>query len=278
MAAHTLIRNHRRTKKEIIADVFDRAALGYGDLSYLPLFGRRLVECAQIQPESRVLDVATGRGAILFPAAERVGPGGQVIGIDLSNEMVRQTSAEIARRGLKDVRVQVMDAEDLQFPQSTFDFVLCGFGLFFFPHLRAALAEFRRVLKPGGCLVVSTWGDDDSRWNWYDDLLTKYRATVSLRTERLDRPDSLCRALGEADFSDIQIATQELDWVLPDADAWWAAQWSVSARAGLETLTLPALERLKNEVFEKIEMLRQPDGFHDRLQAHFACASKPLIL
>jgi ubiquinone/menaquinone biosynthesis C-methylase UbiE len=278
MAAHTLIRIDSRTKKEMIADVFDRAALGYGELSYLPRFGRRLVEFARIQPGSRVLDVATGRGAILFPAAERVGPGGQVIGIDLSDEMVRQTSAEIARRGLKNVQVQVMDAEDLQFPASTFDVVLCGFGLFFFPHLQAALAEFRRMLKSDGCLAVSTWSDHDPRWNWHEDLLTKYQATVNLRTEMLDRPDSLRSALGEADFSGVQIATQEVDWVLPDADAWWTAQWSVSARAGLERLTPPALERLKTEVFEKIEMLQQPDGFHYRLQAHFARAIKPLIL
>jgi SAM-dependent methyltransferase len=171
-----------------------------------------------------------------------------------------------------------MDAEDLQFPQSTFDVVLCGFGLFFFPHLQAALAEFSRVLKPDGCLVVSTWSGPDPRWNWHDDLLNKYQATVNLRTEMLDRPDSLRRALGEAGFSDVQIATQEVDWVLPDADAWWTAQWSISARAGLETLAPSALERLKSEVFGKIEMLRQPDGFHYRLQAHFARATKSLIL
>jgi len=59
-------------------------------------FGARLVEAAGVEPGDRVLDVATGRGAVLFPAAERVGPTGEVTGIDLSPEMVRLTGADLA--------------------------------------------------------------------------------------------------------------------------------------------------------------------------------------
>ena len=73
-------------------------------------FGRRLVNVADIQPGQRVLDVASGRGAILFPIAERVGSTGEVIGIDLADEMARATNAEAARRGVP-VRVEIMDAE-----------------------------------------------------------------------------------------------------------------------------------------------------------------------
>jgi len=87
------------------------------------------LRCAQ------VLDVGAGRGANLFPAAETVGPHGQVIGIDLAPGMVRETTAEIKRRNLPHVSMLQMDAEHLTFPDASFDVVLCGFAIFLFPHL-----------------------------------------------------------------------------------------------------------------------------------------------
>src|ERR1700687_5705360 len=71
-------------KKEIIAQVFARAASGYQRITHFHPLGRELVELAQIPAGARVLDVATGRGAILFPAAECVGQQGEVIGVDIS--------------------------------------------------------------------------------------------------------------------------------------------------------------------------------------------------
>ena len=108
---------------------FDTAALDYdtgpGCFAY---FGKRLVESAEILPDHRVLDVATGRGAAFFPAAELLSNAGEIVGIDLSDEMVRATNAEATRRGVPG-RAQVMDAEHLVFKDATFDRVLCGFGI-----------------------------------------------------------------------------------------------------------------------------------------------------
>ena len=62
-------------------------------------FGRRLIDAAGVAPGHAVLDIATGRGAVLFPAAERVGSTGHVIGIDLTDGMIDATNTEAARRG-----------------------------------------------------------------------------------------------------------------------------------------------------------------------------------
>ena len=136
---------------------FDTAAPEYdagpGCFAY---FGKRLVDSAELLPDHRVLDVASGRGAAFFPAAEFLSHAGKIVGIDLSDEMVRATNAEASRRGIHG-RAQVMDAEHLEFADATFDRVLCGFGIMFFPEQLGALGEFRRVLKPGGLLAVSTW-------------------------------------------------------------------------------------------------------------------------
>jgi len=103
-----------------------------------------------------VLDVAYGRGGVLFPAAQRVGAAGEVVGIDLSEEMVRAVNVEARQRG-QSLSARVMDGERLEFADARFLPVLCDFGLMFFPHLDQALHEFRRVLEPGGRIGVSTW-------------------------------------------------------------------------------------------------------------------------
>src|SRR5688572_2064554 len=95
-----------QNKKDLLQGVFTRSASSYERIRYFPIFGQWLVDTAQIPTGSRVLDVACGRGAVLFPAAERVGPGGQVIGIDLAEGMARETDMEIQRRGLKQAQAR----------------------------------------------------------------------------------------------------------------------------------------------------------------------------
>ena len=122
-----------QNKKDTLRGVFTRSASSYERIRYFPVFGEWLVEVAQIPEGAKILDVACGRGAVLFPAAERVGASGHVIGIDLADGMARETGLEIERRELNQAESRQMDAEHLTFPDSSFDFVLCGFSLQFFP-------------------------------------------------------------------------------------------------------------------------------------------------
>ena len=261
-------------KKDILQGVFTRSASSYERIRYFPIFGAWLVETAQIPKGAKVLDVACGRGAVLFPAAERVGSSGYVTGIDLAEGMARETEAEIQRRGLTQAKARQMDAEHLTFPDSSFDFVLCGFALQFFPYLEQALSEFRRVLKPGGKLAVTTWSGDDERWEWFEDLRNAYGAVIKLGSQSLDKPEEIHKWFSQAGFVDIQIRPKEVDMVYHDEEEWWSNVWSLSGRAGLEKLSPEALERFKTEAFEKIQEQKQDDGFHYRLEAFCTTAKK----
>ena len=273
---------HPQDKKDILQGVFTRSAASYEHIRYFPIFGEWLVETAKIPKGASVLDVACGRGAVLFPAAERVGPRGQVIGIDLADGMARETQLEIQRRGLNQAEARQMDAENLNFPDSSFDFVLCGFSLQFFPHLDRALSEFRRVLrspdpvsgKPNGHIAVTTWGADDERWDWFDDLRKAHGATISLGSQSLDKPKEIQNWFSRAGFVDIQISTKEIDMVYRDEEEWWNVVWSISGRAGLEKLSPKDLERLKTEALEKVQAQKEADGFHHRLEAFCTVAGK----
>ncbi|RPJ26204.1 MAG: methyltransferase domain-containing protein [Chloroflexi bacterium] len=263
-----------QSKKDMLQGVFTRSASSYERIRYFPIFGQWLVETAQIPEGGRVLDVACGRGAVLFPAAGRVGTRGQVIGIDLAEGMARETGMEIQRRGLKQAEARQMDAEHLSFPDSTFDVVLCGFSLQFFPHLEQALSEFRRVLKPGGQIAVTTWSEDDARWDWFEDLRKAHGAVLKLGSQSLDTPEEIHKWLSQAGFVDIRISFKELDMVYLDEEEWWNVEWSISGRAGLEKLSPKALEQFRKEAFEKARAQKQADGFHYRLEALCTIAKK----
>jgi O-methyltransferase / aklanonic acid methyltransferase len=261
-------------KKDTLRGVFTRSASSYERIRYFPIFGEWLVEMAQIPEGAKILDVACGRGAVLFPAAEHVGSSGHVIGIDLADGMARETQREIERRELHQAEARQMDAEHLTFPDASFDFVICGFSLQFFPHLAQALSEFRRVLKPGGQIAVTTWGRDDERWDWYDDLRKAHGAVLKLGSQSLDKPEEIQRWFSQAGFVDIQINTKELDMIFVDEEEWWNMEWSISGRSGLEKLSPETLERFKTEAFEKVQAQKQADGFHYRLEAFYTTAKK----
>ena len=261
-----------QNKKDTLQGVFTRSASTYEHIRYFPIFGQWLVDTAQIREGSTVLDVACGRGAVLFPAAERVGVNGKVIGIDLAEGMARETESEIQRRGLVQAEARQMDAENLDFPDSFFDVLLCGFSLQFFPHLERAFSEFRRVLNPSGRVAVTTWGEDDSRWDWFDDLRTEHGAVVKLGSQSLDTPEEIQAWFSRAGFEKLQITTKEIDMVYQDEEEWWNVHWSISGRAGLEKLTPDALKNFKAESFARMQSQREGDGFHHKLSAFCSTA------
>ncbi len=271
-------------RKQRAVDVFSRAAATYDQAGprYFSHFGRRLVEAARIPAGSRVLDVATGRGAVLFPAAEAVGPQGLVIGIDLSEEMVQATEQELARRGLTaSAEVCRMDAESLDFPDESFDYVLCGFAIFFFPRLYEALAEFRRVLKGNGHVCVSTWGNlFDPRSKWIDELLAKYLPPEpsAARPPEFETAAGLTSILNTAGFVDVQVREELAEFVYASEEEYWSTWWSHGMRGPLErierTKGAQGLESFRSEVFQKLAQLKQADGIHEPFQVLLGLGTK----
>lgn len=250
----------------LIAPTFDRIGP-----RLFSLHGQRLVELARVASGERVLDVAAGRGAVLFPAAEHAGAAGRVVGIDLTPEMVERTAAEIEERGLRNADISQMDAEDLEFPDASFDCVLCGFGLFFFPHLRRALSEFHRVLRPGGRFGATTDAAPDERWTWWQELRRAYRVENRVVAQQLEDPAELVTALGDVGFLDVRVIEDGFELVYADEDEWWTSQ-----HIDLEGTMDPAvLVPLKAAAFEKVRELKGPAGLRRWSRARYNFAKKP---
>lgn len=118
-----------------------------------------MLEMARIGPGSRALDVAGGSGEPALTAAARIGPTGYVLSTDISSNLVRLALENASAQGLDAERFEarVMDGEHLDLPDASFDAVLSRLGLIYFPDRQQALLEIRRVLKPGGRVVLASF-------------------------------------------------------------------------------------------------------------------------
>jgi arsenite methyltransferase len=114
----------------------------------------RLGQLMQLARDSKVLDVAAGRGKSAFHLAESFGC--EVVGVDLSEDNVRMATEESLMRGVANrVSFRIADAEGLPFDVHSFDAILCECAFCTFPNKQTAAGEFSRVLKPGGRLGLS---------------------------------------------------------------------------------------------------------------------------
>ena len=261
---------------EDVAAVFGRAAPVYDSvIPFFARFGGRLVELADLRPGEAVLDLGSGRGATLVPAAQRVGPSGRVVGVDLSGEMVALLSAEVERRGLGNARVRRMDAEALEVEAGSFDVALSSFVLHILPQPEAAAAGLRGALRPGGRVAASAPTGGGPQWDFLMRLFREFMPRAVHPIPMPVRTDfDLAALLVSSGLDVVHSVEEELAFVFADEQAWWEWAWSAGMRAFFEALSPSDLEELREEAFTNVARLRTPDGIELHQRARFVVARK----
>ena len=112
-----------------------------------------VVERADLKPGVKLLDAATGTGALAILAAKR---GADVVGMDLAPVLIDTANERAAEEGV-DVDFEVGDAEEMRYDDASFDVVTSTLGVMFAPDHEAVASELARVIKPGGRLVLACW-------------------------------------------------------------------------------------------------------------------------
>jgi len=196
------------------------------------------VELSDIKPGFRILDVGTGDGACLIPAANKTGERGRAIGIDYNDRAVRRANEKLEKCGIPNAAAYKMDARQMSYPDSDFDYALCGFVGFgsiydyekkeYRPNKsNEIMEEIHRVLKLGGGAGFSNWRNQEC-------LETLRELTVKYLEERGRSPlriigtgyskedkEGIKRLMTDAGFTDICIHIEDIDVIYNNDDEWF---------------------------------------------------------
>jgi ubiquinone/menaquinone biosynthesis C-methylase UbiE len=171
------------------------------------LFVPSVLAAARVEPGDRVLDVSTGTGEAALQALPIAGESGVVVGADISPAMLRAARDRLGKRRFLPVAT---DGQALPFADASFDSVVCHLGLQFFPKPEHGVAEFRRVLRPGGraAVCVISLAERAPMWSVLADAIAKRRPdlrSVLYLSFALNDPTRLKALFADAGFNDVHV-------------------------------------------------------------------------
>ena len=252
--------------------------------TYERIHGRRtgevagdLVKAAGIVAGQRVLDVGTGTGVVAEAARSA---GATVAGVDASMQMLA-----VGREARPSLAVAAAEAIDLPFRDGTFDAVTAGFVLSHFPRVETALFDLIRVLKPGGKLAVTSWGEteDEFQKTWRElaesvagrEMLDDAMRRAMPSEEKFRDRRRLEGALRDAGLRPVQVELREYRFVMSLDDYVDGRTTAVSGRFLRDMLGDGGwnsfLERARGVFHERF-----PDPITDFREVNVAVATKPL--
>ena len=231
------------------------------------------VEYARPLPDMRVLDLASGTGEPGISLAQCVGrPGsstmGSVTAVDQSSELLEIAAERARHKKLSNFTTQQADAHHLPFADHSFDLATCRFGVMFFNDARRALAELRRVLKPGARACFAAWGCmEQPYWQTMMKIVHRHVGGTMLPPGgadpfRFSAAGSLSDALSAAGFHEVEESTQNLPWTWPgDAEEVFDYACAVAApfRPMLERVPAEQWPAIRAEAKAAIERYRVGD-------------------
>ena len=234
------------------AAAYNAAADRYDDpaLSFWDRYGRRTIERLRLPRGKRVLDVCCGSGASAIPAAEVVGPEGYVIGIDLAENLLALARTKARTRDLHNIEFRAGNILDLDFPDASFDAVVCVFGIFFVPDMPAAVRALWGLVRPGGKLAITTWGPrfcepaTTAFWNSIRDVRPDLYKDFN-PWDQITDPQALRNLLHAGGVERPEVAAEGGAHAVESPEAWWAIVLGSGYRGTFEQLDAEARERVR---------------------------------
>ena len=220
----------------------------------------KLIEVAKLHEGDNVLDIATGTGIVAREALNRLGKSGKVVGIDISAGPLAIARKEMS--SADNIDFFEMDAEDLKFPDQSFDVAVSQFALFFFPDTQKALREIKRVLVKNGRIAISVHGSEENV-PYFTSIsssilhhIPDIRPVGSPNPCRYGRPSSLRVELEKCDLKNIDVKSYSYTYNAGIFDDYWREFMRSTAnriRNRLESLDPAVLEKIRSESKERAQ-------------------------
>jgi SAM-dependent methyltransferase len=233
---------------------------------------RWMLDAASPQPGERVLELAAGLGETGLLAAEIVAPHGGVVISDQAEAMLDAARARAGELELSNVEFQVLNAEWIDLPVASVDVVLCRWGYMLMADPAAALAESRRVLRPGGRVALAVW-DTLERNPWAllpaQELIARGLASPPDPDAEplpgpfaLSAPGRVSGLLQEAGFVEANVQALELTRRHTRFQELWETTLDLSRGFHDAVLSRPAAEiaRIEASLAERFAPYTAPDG------------------
>ncbi len=252
--------------------IFGAMALDYdyAQQNYWNFATEYALELADIAPGMAVVDAGCGTGTTTLRAAERVRPGGRVVAVDFTPEMLALASEKASRRVLINIDWRLEDLTDIALPTATFDVVLCLLTLFAIADMAALTATLWALLRPGGRLVVATPGQPylaPLHDAFYDAAQAQAPDLAPPRPwQRLDTPERLAAVFDAAGVPAV-LSERTADTPLRQPADWWR----IVRATGLSRTT----HLLGHEAAARVEQANQSaiaEGGIDMLTSRFLFA------
>jgi ubiquinone/menaquinone biosynthesis C-methylase UbiE len=263
--------------KEIIRKEWTRAAPLWQKWNHKFVIQTRaatelVVRGAGLAPGMKVLDLASGTGEPALSVARAVGPQGRVVATDLVPQMLEAARQNAAAQGLDNLEFRTADAESLPFSDGEFDRVTCRFGIMFFPDIPKAMAEVRRVLKPGGRVCFAVFGSLEENPLFLVSL-GPFLKRVKMPPPPPDAPyifrfadeTKLANALSSAGFRDVSTNKQRVTFRWPGpAEECWEATRELAApfKKLIEAIPPDQTEEVIREVLDGVRRFQVGDNIN----------------
>jgi SAM-dependent methyltransferase len=229
----------------------------------------RMLQLSAPGPGERVLELACGPGGAGIAAARLTGPTGEVVLSDVVPEMTEIAAARAAALGLGNVRTLTLDLDDLAQPDQAYDVVLCREGLMFARDPANAVAEIRRVLRPGGRVALAVWGPR-ARNPWLGVVFDAVSAQLGTPVPppgipgpfALDDQDRLGRLLTGAGLADVTVSELPTPLRDPSFDTWLTRTTALAGPLArrLAALPDPARQQLRARLEQAVRPYRTAAG------------------
>jgi ubiquinone/menaquinone biosynthesis C-methylase UbiE len=235
-------------------------------MSSTGVVSERLVERLDPQPGNTVLDIAAGTGDTGFMAAERIGEDGRLVSTDFAPAMVAAARRNSEAQGLDNVEHRVLDAENMDLDDDSFDRVVARWGYMLMADPAAALAETRRVLRDDGRLSFAVWaGPEQNLWASIPAMVLVERGLIPPPEPgapgifAMGDPDRIRELVTGAGFGEPDIEQVEVEWRYDEVDAHWKFTLKLAGPLAdvISKLDDDERESIRTEVRSKIEPLMQ---------------------
>ncbi len=265
--------------KQRVKATFDLVASGYDNPSqrYFPFCADRMIHKLNLKPGEKVLDIATGTGMAAIAAAQRIRPEGRVHGIDIAENMISKAQFNASKHGLDNVDFHLMDASNLEFRSNYFDVITCAFGLFFLPDMSAALAQWLRVLKPGGRLILTSF--TRQAFQPFTDLFRTRVEQMGISFpvaswQRLAEPALCQQVLSQAGFTAVTCDVEQMGYHLQSENDWWEILWNSGFRGIVNQLSTAQQAQIRVDHLAEIARLKTDKGLWLNVEVIFTQAHK----